>query len=242
MGPGKYEWYKQNKSLQGLIGNYPDSVFGDMPVVKPLWALQGFDSYADKLLGAKEFDINEWVNYLENISAEEYDNIKSHGKEVDLLLHKIGKDGPPTIVGPDKFNELLEKGDINKIIYRGQTPGDKGLTVAKQIEIYKSEEGWWGEGYIGNGLYFSEGKAGALNYAGGRNDWLLKVGLKSDAKVGNVWDIIEEYQSAVKSDPLIKRAFKDVSEYAISKGYDATCAPGRGYYIIFNRGATITTP
>jgi hypothetical protein len=40
LGPGKFEWYQKTGELSGLIGTHEDSLFGEMPVVKPLKDLQ----------------------------------------------------------------------------------------------------------------------------------------------------------------------------------------------------------
>ena len=94
LGPGKYEWYKQNRSLQGLIGNYSDSVFGDMPVVKPLWVLDKTaiqnvnlpDYYTDKF---REY-INDDANDLVLVHGHHYpsnwskDKISEYEKQLVL--------------------------------------------------------------------------------------------------------------------------------------------------------------
>jgi len=60
LGNGKYELYKSGKiSISDVVGTYHDDVFGDMPVVKPLWELEGFASYKDKL-GVK-VEVNQQI-------------------------------------------------------------------------------------------------------------------------------------------------------------------------------------
>ena len=57
LGPGKFELYNTGEiKLSDIVGEYDDPVFGEMPIVKPLWALEGYDSYAQKLDTMKEGD------------------------------------------------------------------------------------------------------------------------------------------------------------------------------------------
>lgn len=49
LGPGKFEWFKKGHSLTELIGYTKDNLFGVMPIVKPLWELEGFSGNADRL-------------------------------------------------------------------------------------------------------------------------------------------------------------------------------------------------
>ena len=49
LGPGKFEIYKSGTPLSEFWHTHTDSVFGDMPLVKPLWMLEGYGSYAEKM-------------------------------------------------------------------------------------------------------------------------------------------------------------------------------------------------
>ena len=57
LGPGKFEIYRSGTPLSEFWHTHTDSVFGDMPGVKPLWMMQGYGSYAEKVRSAFEDEL-----------------------------------------------------------------------------------------------------------------------------------------------------------------------------------------
>lgn len=75
LGAGRFDLYQQGKFKldADFVKWHDDDVFGAMPGAKPLWQLEGYGSFREKLINAKGFAAYDYQNYLPEL-INVYDN------------------------------------------------------------------------------------------------------------------------------------------------------------------------
>jgi hypothetical protein len=125
LGPGRFELYQQGKfKLDESFVNWHDNdVFGSMPGAKPLWQLEGFDSYLESYLGISKKGIEEGVIEFDK---NDYKNLWYHrDKNTDNILSSGYLKASDDNWAPD--------------IYRGSGYGDEPIIIFG-VDEYKLQD------------------------------------------------------------------------------------------------------
>lgn len=145
-------------------GSKPTGSSADRPYVK------------GRKINAEDLDIfNQDANELRS-------NRYTRDKVLSSVIKAQGFDGLPTTVAPEEFDRLLADGEITHDLYRGVFSGQEGVAQSYR-EDFANGLFFIGEGTPANGIYATGERHFALSYAKGKEDGLLRMGFKKDAKI-----------------------------------------------------------
>lgn len=115
-------------------------------------------------------------------ASELRSNRYSRDKVLSSVIKAQGFDGLPTKVEPTEFDRLLAEGEITHDLYRGVFSGQEDVAQSYR-EDFADGLFFVGEGTPANGVYVTTERHFALGYAKGKEDGLLRMGFKKDAKI-----------------------------------------------------------
>jgi hypothetical protein len=151
-------------------------------------AVGGSGSGGGGSVSGKELSSKDLVEKVWPVANERMDQYKQNpvgslsGQDVILksIQEEQGYNGLPKVVDKEILDGMINRGEVIEM-YRGVSSSD-------QVEQFKSGELFAGQGGYGNGTYTAYGKEGfetARFYSGTspREDGILRMGLRSDAKI-----------------------------------------------------------
>lgn len=96
LGKGKFELYKQGKfKLEDIVSWRNDPVFGMMPGVKPLWQLEGYKSYAEKLAESQVVDFTDFMQIIRDNNIKGYEDFERYLSKLPKKPHVINLSNNP---------------------------------------------------------------------------------------------------------------------------------------------------
>lgn len=177
------------------------------------------------------------------------------------IMRRQGYDGLPEVVDRDSMDRMVASGRVIET-WRGLTPSQQ--PVAQLAEQYRGGDYYIGKGIYGNGVYVTTEQQYArdLLRSGDGDDGLLRIGLRSDARIAEYRDLEQPYDqySDDRVVDLIDRVrsghgltetetaelassylWRDPGRLGSALGYDAIRVPQPtgAFYIILNRTATV---
>ncbi len=160
------------------------------------------------------------------------------------LAHEIGFAGKPEVLSQKELDAKVKSGEIELF---------RGVTSQEYADAFREGDYFAGRGINGDGTYTETGKGAAKvasSYAGEDGE-VLRMTLRSDARIANYEDVLSEYRNdrnalkeglfseTNKEERLRLTAYalikNDIGRWAMGKGYDAIKLPYANIYIILNR-------
>jgi hypothetical protein len=164
------------------------------------------------------------------------------------LLEKAGVDKPGTLVSQEEFDKLDWPKTYRGLKENDGSPEEAAGKVKQYADDWKTGPFYPGTGMYGNGAYSAANREVAEKYAEGTRGELLQIAIRPEAKmidVNKLMGMLDKEFAGRTDDPLFALFDKDPSKYAVAKGYDIMTKDRSGsaeglFYIILNRGATVT--
>jgi len=158
------------------------------------------------------------------------------------ISERQGFDGLPRVVSKATLDRHLEDDIYAVELHRGVQDGwdyeemakpgreddDIELTGMQMAERFRSGSLRYGHGQFGNGTYGSTSPQVAAGYAGS-DGAVIRMVLRSDAKVIRWRDLAEEHEAFLDSlprDDAARMMYGDPGRYAAARGYDAIVISG----------------
>lgn len=139
------------------------------------------------------------------------------------LVEELGMNDKPTVLSNEAYDKIIQNNPGIIQIYRGVE--DNGSMSADDIRnhMLMSDKTYIGDGIHGEGLYFSTSQRTANIYAG--YGGAVTQGFIDPAKAKTV-DENDLYRMASRDPINTVDRFRNISEYAIYKGYNCIVARG----------------
>lgn len=152
-----------------------------------------------------------------------YDQGLNAGSPTQRLVTELGLNDKPIVLEDAEYDKMIASNPDMIQIYRG-VYGNGSLTAqqVRQNTMY-ADLTYIGDGIHGDGLYFSTDKYTAQSYAGGRG--AVTQAVINPSKVKSVTEDNIRRQFAMESNS-VARNFRDISQYALYKGYNTIIAVG----------------
>lgn len=172
---------------------------------------------------------------------EESDEVYSHAKIFEAVLHENGHDGLPDVVSARDFEKLSKD---KTTLFRGFHPNDDtDKSVDEMIHEFKYGKLYCADnkGYsFGRGTYFTIDESLATAEYGRNGGKVIEAILSDDAKIVDFEEILEEYMNSgiMQGDVNVRYVLDNVGSFASLKGYDAIVSHGfngKNDYVILNR-------
>jgi hypothetical protein len=139
-------------------------------------------------VSGKELSSTDLVEKVWPVANERMDQYKANpvgplsGQDVILksIQEEQGYNGLPKVVDKETLDGMVSRGEVLEM--------HRGFGTSEQVEQFRSGELFTGQGGYGNGTYTAYGEKGldtARFYSGAspREEGILRMGLRSDAKV-----------------------------------------------------------
>lgn len=149
----------------------------------------------------------------------------------------------------EKPGQLASKSEMDDLVAGGYTELWRGLNGGADSSVYAEQYktgkvAYAGEGIYGSGTYTTTGKDYVTRNYGSPGNAILRIALRPDAKVITAKKVEEQFEEdSAGWDTDKVTVLDDPGRYAAYLGYDAVQVPrsdGSSFYVIVNRGATVT--
>ena len=178
----------------------------------------------------QKMNVDDLYNLTLNLKSINRDDLYKQGlngdNPVQRLVDKLNLHDKPVVLDDDAFDKMVK--DNNMIeIYRGVWGNGKANADDVRNQTMYGDKTYIGDGIHGDGIYFSTAQYTAKSYGPTRMTAVInpnKAKIITESKLQSMYyndPVVKKYQNDYMDTP-----FRNISQYALYKGYNVIQAVG----------------